>query len=249
MHHQRQDIRPRLRPPHLNLVETMPRHDWPADDQDLVLRDDRHNRPIRTGFMMDIKDYGARPPRAKKRAQERVAAIIHNILDDLNVRLSDTDQQGTGDGVLLFLPSELDVQRALPVLLHSAAVHLAEDNEEFQDRIRIRMAVDIGPVGLTPLGFSGSTATRLGRLLESEPLYGRLLDHPGDALAVIVSDRLHSFVIAEDVAALPPAQFTCVSVKVKEFSSTAWLWTRHLGQSSTSADRPLKAVTPHNGIA
>jgi hypothetical protein len=203
----------------------MPPHHWPNNDQDLVPRDDRHSRPIRTGFMLDVKDYGARPARAKKRAQERVTAIILDILEDLNVRLSDTDQQGTGDGVLLFLPSELDVQRALPVLLHSAAIHLAEDNEEFQDRLQLRMAVDIGPVGLSQLGFSGSTATSLGRLLDSEPLRGRLLDHPGDALAVIVSDRLHSFVIAEDVPSLPPAQFTRVSVNVKEFSSTAWLWT------------------------
>lgn len=225
MQYERQDDKPQPPPPYLRLVKVAPSHDWPSNDHDLASRDDRHRRPIRTGFMLDIMDYGARPPRARQRAQERLVAIVHDILADLGVRPSDTDLQGTGDGILLFLPCELDVQRTLPVLLHSAAIHLAEDNEEFQDRIRIRMAVDIGQVGLTQLGFSGSTATRLSRLLDSEPLRDRLHDHPGDALAVIVSDRLHSFVIAEDVPALPPTQFTCVPIEVKEFSGTAWLWT------------------------
>jgi hypothetical protein len=234
MRHQRHDDEPQPPPPSLRLVEVVPPRHWPSDDQDLLSRGGRHSRPIRTGFMLDVVGYGARPPRARQRAQERVAAIIHNILGDLDVRLSDTDLQGTGDGVLLFLPSELDVQRTLPVLLHSAAVHLAEDNEEFHDRIRIRMAVDIGPVGLTQLGFSGATATRLGRLLDSEPLRGMLLDHPDDALAVIVSDRLHSFVVAEGVPALPPAQFTRVAIKVKEFSGTAWLWTTRPDTSDSS---------------
>jgi hypothetical protein len=179
------------------------------------------------GFMLDIADYGGRTTRAKERVQERLAALIRQVLDDLDVQPPATDGQGTGDGMLLFLPSELDVQRALPVLLHSTAAHLTVDNKEFQDQLRLRMAVDIGPVRSTQLGFSGATATNLGRLLDSKPLRERLINHPNHDLAVIVSDRLHSFVIAEDVPALPPTQFKRVSTQIKEITNTPWLWTRN----------------------
>jgi hypothetical protein len=179
------------------------------------------------GFVLDIADYGGRTTRAKERVQERLAALIRLALDDLDVRPSDADWQGTGDGALLFLPSQLDVQHALPALLHSTAAHLASNNEEFQDQLRLRMAVDVGPVGLAQLGFGGATATNLGRLLDSGPLRTWLVDHPSHDLAVIVSDCLHSFVVAEDVPQLPPAQFNRVFIQIKEFASTAWLWTRN----------------------
>jgi hypothetical protein len=184
---------------------------------------DRDSRPIRMGFVLDVAGYGSRTRRARKRVQERLVTLIGLILDDLNVHVSETDQQGTGDGVLLFLPKDLDTQHALPVLLHSIATRLAEDNDEFGDQVRLRMAVDIGPVGLAPLGFEGTTATNLGRLVDSEPLR-EWLGNPGHDLAVVVTDRLHSFVVAEDVPALPQDQFTRVSVRIKEFATEAWLW-------------------------
>jgi hypothetical protein len=199
-------------------------------------------RQLRMGFMLDVADYGGRTTRAKERVQERLAALIRLVLEDLDVRLSDVHWQGTGDGVLLFLPGELDVQRALPVLLHSTATHLAFNNEEFRDRLRLRMAVDVGPVGLAQLGFGGGTATNLGRLLDSEPLREWLVNHLGHDLAVIVSDRLHSFVVAEDVPALPPAQFNRVFVQIKEFASIAWLWTR----TKTHVQAPVRVLRQPN---
>jgi hypothetical protein len=188
-------------------------------------RQDRTIHLIRMGFMLDVTGYGGRTTRAKKRVQNRLAALIRLVLDDLNVHLTDTDWQGTGDGVLLFLPAELDMQRALPVLLHSTAIHLTADNEEFQDQLRLRMAVDVGAVGMAQLGFAGATATNLGRLLDNGPLREWLVAHPDHNLGVVVSDRLHSFVIAEDIPWLPQAQFRCISVQAKEHTTLAWLWT------------------------
>lgn len=182
--------------------------------------------PLRMGFMLDVTGYGSRTTRAKERVQERLAALIHQVLDDLDIQPLATDQQGTGDGALMFLPSELDVQHALPVLLHSTAAHLAIDNKEFQDQLQLRMAVDIGPVKSTHLGFSGATATNLGRLLNSKPPREWLINHPNHNLAVIISDRLHSFVVAEDVPRLPPEHFHRVFVQNKELATMAWLWTR-----------------------
>jgi class 3 adenylate cyclase len=176
------------------------------------------------GFMVDVAGYATRPTHMQERVQRRLMALVCAVLDELGVRLRDTDRQGMGDGLVLFLPGELDALRALPVLIRSMAAHLAVDNNEFQDRLRLRMAVDIGFVGLAHLGFAGVTVTYLGRLLDSEPLREWSTDHSDNDLAVVVSDRLHSFVVAEKVLGLPPAQFERVDVKVKEFAGAAWLW-------------------------
>jgi class 3 adenylate cyclase len=186
---------------------------------------DSRIRPIRMGFILDVVGYGDRSARARARTQERLAKLKVRVLDDLNVELADTVWQGTGDGILLFLPKDLDLQRALPLLLRSVATHLDADNEEFQDQIRLRMAVDAGPVSLAPLGFEGAVATNLGRLVDSTPPRDWLADHPDHDLAVVVSDRLHSFVVDDDVPHLPPAQFTHAAVQVKELTTAAWLWT------------------------
>jgi hypothetical protein len=185
----------------------------------------RARRPIRMGFMFDIVGYGGRNSPAKESLQERLATVVRLVLADMGVALSETDRQGTGDGVLVFLPEWLDVQSALPVLLRSTTERLAYDNGVFRDRMRVRLAVDVGPVGLTELGFGGVTVTNTGRLLDSEPLREWVVDHPDRDLAVALSNALYSFAVAEGVPGLPIDQFTRVTVRAKELATTAWLWT------------------------
>lgn len=186
---------------------------------------DGPTRPIRMGFMLDVVAYGSRSTPAKERVQERLAAVVRLVVADLGVELSHTDRQGAGDGVLVFLPPDLDVQRALPVLLRSTVARLAHDNGEFRDRMRLRMSADVGPVGLAELGFGGATATSAGRLLDSKPLRKWVVDRPDEDLAVAISDRLHSFVVAEGVPGLASEQFTQIRVRIKELTTDAWLWT------------------------
>jgi hypothetical protein len=183
-------------------------------------------RPIRTGFMLDIAGYGKRDSPAKESLQRRLAGVVRLVLDDVGVALSDTECQGTGDGVVVILPQQLDVQRALPVLLGSVRKRLSHDNAEWQDRMRVRMAADVGPVGLAELGFGGAMVTNTGRLLNSKPLRRWEATHPEHDLSVALSDPLYRFVVAEGVPGLPRDQFTRVQVRAKELATTAWLWTR-----------------------
>lgn len=177
------------------------------------------------GFVLDIVDYGRRDSPAKESLQRRLAAVVRLVLEELAV-LAETERQGTGDGVLVVLPARLDVQRALPVLLQSMAERLALDNTVSQDQMRVRMAADVGPVGLAELGFSGAMVTNMGRLLDSRPLRRWTAERQEQDLVVAVSDSLYQFVVAEGVPALARAQFTRVQVRAKELSTAAWLWTR-----------------------
>jgi len=176
--------------------------------------------------MLDIVGYGWHDSPAKESLQRRLVGVVRLVFEDLGVALSDTESQGMGDGVLVILPARLDVQRALPVLLRSMAERLALDNAVSQDQMRVRMAADVGPVGLTELGFGGAMVTNMGRLLDSKPLRRWAAEHRERDLAVVMSDSLHRFVVAEGVPGLPREQFTRVQVRAKELATNAWLWTR-----------------------
>jgi hypothetical protein len=176
-------------------------------------------RPLRMGFVVDIVDYGRRPGRLRALAQRRIADLTSLVLNHVGVDRRDVDQQGTGDGVLAFLPPELDVPSTVPRLLGGWRDLLREDNELYRDRLRLRMAMALGPVAPGPLGFVGSPAITTGRLLSSEILRAAPADNPRADMVALISDALHSF-------AVDPADpaFTRHQVLVKDFCGPAWLW-------------------------
>ncbi|CCH31757.1 hypothetical protein ABZ816_25475 [Actinosynnema sp. NPDC047251] len=179
----------------------------------------RARRPLRMGFVVDVVGYGARTARLRALAQRRVSELNSAVLEHLGVDLRDVDHQGTGDGVLVFLPPHVDVPWTVPRLLRGWWDLLHEDNELYTDRLRLRMAVALGPVAPGPLGFVGPPATTAGRLLDSEVLRAALAEEQATDLAVLVSDAVHSF-------AVDPADpaFTRRPVGVKDYRADGWLW-------------------------
>ncbi|MEV6648766.1 hypothetical protein [Amycolatopsis sp. NPDC051371] len=171
------------------------------------------------GFVVDVVGYGLRPWHLRGLVQRRVSDLKDAVLEHLDVDPRDVDQQGTGDGVLVFLPVDLDVPRAVSRLLSGWRDFLDEDNRLYRDRLRLRMAVVLGPVAPGPLGFVGSPAIVAGRLLNSGVLRAAAVDNPGADMVVLLSDALHSF-------AVDPADpaFTRHWVDVKDFRGHGWLW-------------------------
>lgn len=179
---------------------------------------------IRLGLTLDIVQYTAREPPEMQRLQQRLLDLVVGVLGDLGLTMSDTDHQGTGDGLMMFLPAEVDVQRALPSLLHGMGERLRQDNEIHRDRLRARMALDVGPVGLAALGFKGKISSIMGRMLDSGRLRQAVLDHADVDLVAMVSDRLFDFVVGEGAPGLDAANFTRVDVAAKNYRGDAWLW-------------------------
>lgn len=182
-------------------------------------------RSIRMGFMVDIVGYGRRDSPGRERLQQRLVDLVRIVLEEIGVAMSDAELQGTGDGMLVILPERLDIQRGLVVLLRSFEERLVHDNSVFRDRMRVRMAADIGPVSRTELGFGGAMVTRVGRMLDSKRLRRSVDEHTERDLLAILSDVLHQFVVAEGVLGLPERQFSRVRIRVKELATTAWVWT------------------------
>jgi hypothetical protein len=182
---------------------------------------------LRLGFAVDVVGYSARSSPEKESVQERLAALVRAVLGELDLDLKETDHQDGGDGMNVFLPATVELHRALPVLIRAWQDRLTRDNQRYQDRIRLRMALDVGPVGLTALGFGGRTIITVNRLLHSDTLRRALHEHTNADLAVLVSDQLHQHVIGEGYPGLDAARFEQHLIVAKEYKGHAWLWTAH----------------------
>ena len=203
---------------------------------------------VRIGFVVDVSSYSSRSAPAKIDLQQRVSALVVEMLSDLGLDLADTYHHGTGDGMVVFLPTEVEVHRALARLLRSASETLAEDNRRYRDRMRLRMAVVIGPLGPAAIGFSGNTIVEGGRLVDSQVLRNALTERPEADLVVLVSDQLHGYVVRERHSGLHAADFEPVTVQTKEYHSTAWLWigpNAATSRSSTPPSATFQLVAPH----
>lgn len=182
-------------------------------------------RSHRVGFVVDVVSYGKRPAPAQERIQRRLQSLLRDVVADVGVGFDDVEHDGgSGDGMVVFLPSGGDPTRLLPDLLRATAERLAADNEEYRDRIRLRMAVGSGLVGDGANGFTGPLVVNISRLVDSEPLRRAVAENPGSDLVVLVLDALHRDVIGPGYLPARVAEFHLVDVAMKEFVERAWLW-------------------------
>jgi hypothetical protein len=180
---------------------------------------------VRMGFVVDVVGYSERTEPGQYAVQQRLAALVTEVMGAAGIRLEPEYLQGTGDGMNVFLPAGADVSRALAALLWPAATWLHHDNQGHADRIRVRIATDLGPVRPAATGFSGNTIIAFGRLVDSAPIREAIIRQSDADLAVLVSDWLYAAVVSQGYADLDPAQFIRVQSVVKRFQADAWLWT------------------------
>lgn len=182
-------------------------------------------RANRVGFVVDVVSYGQRTVPAQENIQLRLQSLLRQVIEDVGSDFDEVDRDsGTGDGMVVFLPTGDDPTRLLPDLLRSMATRLEADNELYRDRIRLRMAVGSGVVGRASNGFAGPLVVNISRLVDSEPLRRAVGERPSSDLVVLVLDALHRDVVLPGY--LPPsvAEFQVVDVAMKEFAERAWLW-------------------------
>jgi hypothetical protein len=135
-------------------------------------------------------------------------------------------RDSTGDGALLTLPSG----RLGAVLdtAHHLEGELAEHNRWRKPEVRLRIAVEVGPVG-DESGFYAAKVT-LGRLLDAsafKELVARRLGGQGDDganTALIVSDHAWRTAFSGDhTRTIRQGEFAPLSVRVKEYADKAWV--------------------------
>jgi hypothetical protein len=178
-----------------------------------------------------------------------IPAVVDEVLDvalaGAGIGRSDVfRREPTGDGVLLTLPSAL-----LGTLLDLAAGlegTLAERNRWRKPEVRLRIAVEVGPVGSEP-GFYAAKIS-LGRLLGASAFKRLFLDclaeQGADAAstALIVSDTaLRTAFGGDHTSVVRRAEFSPLSVRDKEYADTAWVRIPGFDTRTATAAEPAVA--------
>ena len=89
-------------------------------------------------------------------------------------------------------------------------------------QIRLRVAVDVGPVVSDPVGMSGDTIINVARLVEAPVLKQRIVArHPN--LGLIASSFVYHTAIKPAMSEFDPGGYEPVQVTVKESSLPAWI--------------------------
>lgn len=185
----------------------------PAGDADYDIR-------YRLGFTVDVVGYSSRSIDAQQRVQHRLLAMFHLFVEQSGVQFEPANFQTNGDGFHYFLPDS-DMHTGVRHLLATLPRLLAEDNQAQGDRLRLRMAADVGTVGFGPLGFTADAVVRFSRLIDSRPIREAVEAYDVDLVA-LVSDTLYQDVVTrfDDLATLP---FEKVDVVVKNYRARAHL--------------------------
>ena len=129
----------------------------------------------------------------------------------------------TGDGVVVFLTTEVPesvLVRRLPVELEAM---LREHNSRYADgaQIRLRVALHHGQVFFDEAGASAASVIHACRLVDSHPVRDAL-KRGESPLALIVSDDFYREVVRAEPAAAP-ATYAEVQVTSKETDCVGWL--------------------------
>jgi hypothetical protein len=177
------------------------------------------------GFVVDVVSYGERSAPEQEHLQMRLQTLLHDVVADLGGDLDEVDHDsGTGDGLVVFLPTGADPAHLLPDVLRAMAARLTADNERWRDRIRLRVAVGSGVVDHGSNGLSGPLAVNISRLVDSEPLRRAVREHPEADLVVLVLDTLCRDAVVPGYAPLSVDRIQLVDVALHEFVEQAGLW-------------------------
>ncbi|MEU4802609.1 hypothetical protein [Actinosynnema sp. NPDC023587] len=161
-----------------------------------------------------------------------VDGLVRDALTTAGIFRSDVvEWESTGDGVLITLPG-----RKLGAVLDSAH-HLDElveaHNRERRPDIRLRLAVETGPVGPHPGLYAPKIS--LCRLLNAASFKDLTARCTGMNTALILSDQAHGAVFGGDYTRhVRRTQFGPLDIREKEYAATAWVRipgfdTRHPG--------------------
>ncbi|MGW5049596.1 hypothetical protein [Actinokineospora sp. NPDC004072] len=185
---------------------------------------------------VDVQGYSGRDAPGQADAQAGLVALLDAAADAAGLDRTAWLRQQAGDGELSIVPpgqSEIAVVQRFPLelarLVFARNVHSPADR-----RLRLRLAVEHGPVEPGANGFVGATAVAVSRLVDA-PAARAVLARADAALVQVLSDRVFLDVVRGGYAA-DPAEFQPITVRVKEFEGRAWV--RVPGMAPPAAEPP-----------
>ncbi|MEV4722696.1 hypothetical protein [Micromonospora humida] len=199
---------------------------------------------------VDAEGYGRRDDRAQQDMQEALLRILGAAAGRAHLDRATWTRQGIGDEELSLIPlgpSEPLVVDDLPRQLDAELSRVNCDRSP-DNRIRLRVAMNIGVAYPADNGFAGQGVVVVSRLLNSTPVRRALKVAPTANLALIVSAGLFDDVVCQGHTTLGPGDFRRVDIAEKEYQGHAWLRVPGVDVSvldlSAAADRTAEATEP-----
>lgn len=129
-----------------------------------------------------------------------------------------------GDGLLIVVPPAIPTAKVMEHLHRVLPGELKMHNRTYGEpvRIRLRVAVNVGPVMGDLLGMSGEAIIRATRLLDA-PNFKSAMASTAARLGIVVSEFVYETAIRHAEGWTDPEKYESVQVTVKETRTRAWM--------------------------
>jgi microcystin degradation protein MlrC len=171
----------------------------------------------------DVVEYGDLARSEDDRAV--VVSKLHEVTSAAMAAIWDRCTcEGRGDGLLIVVPASVPPVQVLEYLLIALPIGLKRHNALYGPgaQIRLRLALDVGPVTSKTPGADGRVLVNAARLLEAKPFKQAVLRGEAD-LGLIASDFVYQSTIKAARHLTDPSAYARVNVRVKETATTAWM--------------------------
>jgi hypothetical protein len=176
-----------------------------------------------TIIAVDIAGFGTRSEEYQQILRDGLRRLVRQAFGHCGLRWKDCVHRDQGDGMLVLAPVDVENKRLVECLPHELAGRLREFNATAADegRIRLRVVLHSGELGMDESGPTGEPLVIASRLLESQTLKDALAGSRGN-LALITSLGFYHDVI-EHWPAANPGIYRRVRVTNKETKTDAWI--------------------------
>lgn len=176
-----------------------------------------------TVVLTDIVAFGARNRNDDDRRRIRQASL-EMTRASLGALWEACIFEDRGDGLLIVVPPEVPTVRIMQRLDQELPGLLRQHNHTYSDSlsIRMRLAVNVGPVMGDPLGMSGSAIIRTARMVEAATLK-RAMTSTGVDLGIIVSPFVYETAVGHVDVLTRGGHYKAVEIDVKETRALAWM--------------------------
>lgn len=150
-----------------------------------------------------------------------------------------------GDGLLIVVPPHITTAQIIALLHRELPGELWRHNRTYRESacIRLRVAVNVGPITTDIVGMSGEAIIRTARLVDA-PTFKDAMKESGATLGIIASEFVYENIIRHAAGLIEVNGYKLVNVDVKESHIPGWMQLIDLSPPEPQVRDPLRALAP-----
>lgn len=173
---------------------------------------------------IDVANSGSRNDPLQLRMRSDLRKIVADTLALQDIDFDALQHSDLGDGIRLIIPPNLSPASLLDPFVPNLAEALRQHRARAPDaaRLRLRLAINAGPLHRDVGGWAGRPLVESTRILDARPVRYALVANQDVDLVLVVSQRIYDDVVCHGYV-LDPAAFQLVRISEKETTTTVWI--------------------------